>query len=53
VQEFRNEGNNEASTTLTLTPGTPPDLQVAEVEAPASVLAGQAADHRGWRSTRR
>jgi hypothetical protein len=41
VQEFRAEGNNEASTTLTLTPGTPADLQVAEVEAPASVLAGQ------------
>ncbi|HAY28075.1 MAG TPA: hypothetical protein DCY47_11380, partial [Candidatus Accumulibacter sp.] len=41
VREFRDEGNNQASTLLSITPGVPPDLQVAQVGAPARVLAGQ------------
>ena len=41
VLEFRDEGNNVASTPLSITLATPPDLQVAEVAAPTSVLAGQ------------
>ncbi|MCM8597201.1 MAG: putative Ig domain-containing protein, partial [Candidatus Accumulibacter sp.] len=41
VREFRDEGNNEASAALRVLLATPPDLQVAAVEAPANVLAGQ------------
>ncbi|MBL8395672.1 MAG: hypothetical protein JNK99_13155, partial [Candidatus Accumulibacter sp.] len=41
VEEFRDEGNNEASTLLSVTPRTSPDLQVSEVGAPASAIAGQ------------
>jgi len=41
VREFRDEGNNQASTRLSITPGVPPDLQMAEVAAPSRVLAGQ------------
>ena len=41
VKEFKDEGNNVASIALPITLVTPPDLQVAEVTAPASVLAGQ------------
>ena len=39
--EFKDEGNNVASIALPITLGTPPDLQVAQVTAPATVLAGQ------------
>ncbi|UUZ69428.1 putative Ig domain-containing protein [Polaromonas sp. P2-4] len=41
VKEFKDEGNNVASIALPITLVTPPDLQVASVTAPASVLAGQ------------
>jgi subtilase family serine protease len=41
LQEFRDEGNNEASATLSVALATPPDLQVSEVSIPTSVLAGQ------------
>jgi subtilase family serine protease len=41
LQEFRDEGNNQASATLSVTLATPPDLQVSEVGIPTSVLAGQ------------
>lgn len=41
VLEFQDEGNNVTSIDLPIVLATPPDLQVAEVTAPASVLAGQ------------
>ncbi|MCP4925155.1 MAG: hypothetical protein GY916_04335, partial [Gammaproteobacteria bacterium] len=41
VGEFEDEGNNVSSIPLTITLTTPPDLQVAAVNAPANVLAGQ------------
>jgi len=41
VKEFKDEGNNVASIALPITLVTPPDLKVASVTAPASVLAGQ------------
>ncbi|MDH3460422.1 MAG: hypothetical protein OEM00_05480, partial [Burkholderiaceae bacterium] len=42
VKEFPDEGNNVAQIALPITLATPPDLQVASVTAPDSVLAGQA-----------
>lgn len=44
VLEFRDEGNNVASLALPITLATPPDLQVAQVTAPVSVIAGQKFD---------
>ena len=44
INEFKDEGNNEASIVLPIRLATPPDLQVAEVTAPASMLAGQTAN---------
>ncbi|MEO7621604.1 MAG: CARDB domain-containing protein, partial [Gallionella sp.] len=41
VAEFKDEGNNTASIALPILLATPPDLQVAQVTAPASVIAGQ------------
>ncbi|HET6719725.1 MAG TPA: CARDB domain-containing protein, partial [Rhodocyclaceae bacterium] len=41
VKEFQDEGNNTARIALPITLATPPDLQVASVDAPTSVLAGQ------------
>ena len=41
VLEFRDEGNNVASIALPISLATPPDLQVAQVTAPVSVVAGQ------------
>lgn len=41
VAEFKDEGNNVASTALTINLATPPDLQVASVTTANSVLAGQ------------
>ncbi|HNN85589.1 MAG TPA: CARDB domain-containing protein, partial [Accumulibacter sp.] len=41
VLEFQDEGNNSRAIALTIDLATPPDLQVAHVTAPASILAGQ------------
>ncbi len=41
VPEFKDEGNNVSSIGLPITLATPPDLQVASVTAPTSVVAGQ------------
>ncbi|MGA8137346.1 MAG: CARDB domain-containing protein, partial [Pseudomonas gingeri] len=41
VPEFQNEGNNVATLALPISLATPPDLQVAQVNAPTSVVAGQ------------
>ena len=41
IREFADEGNNLASTTLSITLATPPDLQLAEVVAAQTVIAGQ------------
>jgi subtilase family serine protease len=41
VPEFQDEANNMLATTLHVTLATPPDLQVASVTAPETVLAGQ------------
>ncbi|HLF95978.1 MAG TPA: CARDB domain-containing protein, partial [Methylococcaceae bacterium] len=41
VLEFKDEGNNIAFLALPITLVAPPDLQVAQVTAPDSVLAGQ------------
>ena len=41
VPEFQDEGNNVLSINLPITLASPPDLQVAIVNAPASVVAGQ------------
>ncbi|WP_233259655.1 CARDB domain-containing protein, partial [Ramlibacter sp. WS9] len=42
VKEFQDEGNNIASTDLTVVLVSPPDLQVAAVTIPERVIAGQA-----------
>ena len=41
VLEFQGEGNNLGSVALPINLATPPDLQVSQVSAPTSVLAGQ------------
>ncbi|MBO3704008.1 MAG: hypothetical protein J5W83_15990, partial [Candidatus Accumulibacter sp.] len=41
IREFADEGNNLASTALSITLATPPDLQLAEVVAAQTVIAGQ------------
>ena len=41
VAEFKDEGNNIASIPLTISPTTPPDLQVTAVAAPDKVIGGQ------------
>jgi hypothetical protein len=41
VPEFQDEGNNTSAIDLPITLALPPDLQVARVEAPDKVLAGQ------------
>ncbi|MDK2126935.1 putative Ig domain-containing protein, partial [Parachitinimonas caeni] len=41
VAEFRGEGNNVARLALPITLATPPDLQVATVQMPQKVVAGQ------------
>ncbi|HEX8961620.1 MAG TPA: CARDB domain-containing protein, partial [Rhodocyclaceae bacterium] len=42
VKEFKDEGNNVKSIALPITLATPPDLQVSQVTAADSVIAGQA-----------
>jgi hypothetical protein len=41
VLEFKDEGNNVASTNLTITLATPPDLRVSTVSTDERVIAGQ------------
>src|SRR3546814_14385852 len=41
VREFEGEGNNSSAREITLTPYTPPNLQVTALDAPERAVRGQ------------